>query len=257
LHVAAKLESLPPFMNRLTPFCFECARASSGAGPFSLAALLAGLLLLPSSLQAASDWSVKVVEKAPPAGLDESFRQILKAEAVQLSKGADLAFEFWFAKEIPLSSKPDSLSMALAAVPQAGPLGAVRVPSDLRDYRDDELFADLYTIRMGFQPQDGDHLGTSEFTYFMVLIPAKVDRTPAGITDYKTMVKASGKDTPSGHPVILSLRPIGEEAGELPAITEPAADHVAARVKLSGKVRETGEEVPLVFDLVCEGHSAH
>lgn len=205
----------------------------------------------------AAEWSVKVADKAPPEALSAAFREILEPRAYQVSDGQRLAYEFWFVKTITLKSKPESASKALEAVGQTTPLGAVIVPEDRRDYRDKELFADTYTIRHGLQPQDGDHLGTSDYVYFMVLIPAKLDPAPDGITEYKPMVRASGKETPSGHPVVLSLRPVGSEEGEHPRLVDPAPDHKAVRLKLPGKVGDSGEAATVVFDLVIEGHSVH
>ncbi len=216
------------------------------------AILLAGI----PGMGLAGEWTCKQLDKEPPGEFGDDFRGILQSKALQLSHDGTVAYEFWFAREIPLKSKPESPAKVLDSVSQTTPLGVVVVPSDLRDYRDKELFADSYTIRMGFQPQDGDHLGTSDYPYFMVLIPAKTDRSPAGITEYKPMVKASGKDTPSGHPVVLSLRPVSGEPGETPAIAQPAPEHTAVRVELSGKT-SSGESVPVVFDLVCEGKANH
>jgi hypothetical protein len=205
----------------------------------------------------AATWSVQEVRKEPPADIGTAFRELLQPTAFQVSREGELAYEFVLVKKAPLKSKPESESKGLDAVSQTTPLGAVVVPAELRDYRDKELFADTYTLRMGFQPQDGDHLGTSDFVYFLVLIPAKSDPTPEGISEYKPMVKASGKDTPSGHPVILSLRPVSSADGETPRIVQPAPDHTALRVKLPATVSGADGEVFLVFDIVCEGHSIH
>ena len=104
----------------------------------------------------------------------------------------------------------------------------------------------------GLQPQDGDHLGTAEFPYFAVLIPAKNDTQLDGITTYKAMAKASGKDTASGHPLVLSLRPASPGNGDVPKLNEPAADHKSLRVKVPAKAGD--EKTTIVFELVFQGH---
>jgi hypothetical protein len=196
---------------------------------------------------------VKPVEKAPPAELDPSFHELLGPQALEVGKDGKVAFEFWLVREVSLNARPASNAQGLDAVSQTTVLGALRVPEERRDYRDHELFAGVYTLRMSFQPQDGDHLGTSDFLYFLTLIPAKADPSPVGIETYKAMVKASGKETPSGHPVILSLRPVSEKTTETPVITEPASEHTALRVRIPARIGTDGERAELVFDLVVEG----
>src|ERR1041385_4033464 len=98
--------------------------------------------------------------------------------------------------------------------------------ASLRDYKDNEIPKGTYTARFGLQPKDGDHLGTAEFDFFLVLIAAENDRDLAGLDKFKPMVKASGKSTPSGHPLVVSLRPATAD-GTLPRLTEPAPDHKA------------------------------
>ena len=203
----------------------------------------------------AADLTLTVTEKEPPKEIDASIRALLQSQAVQVMEGAKPAYELWLVKELPLTTNPASTAKALDAVKQAALLGAVNVPSDRRDYRDDELRAGVYTMRLALQPQDGNHLGTAEFLYFGVLVSPKHDSKPDGIADYKTLVKASAKETSADHPVILSLRPVSSTEGDLPKLTEPAPEHKSVRVKVPAK---TGEEKTIVvFEIVCEGKAKH
>jgi hypothetical protein len=195
--------------------------------------------------------ALKVVDKEPPKELDPSIVARLQKSAVQLLDGDKPSYEFWFVNELPLASKPASPAKSLDAVKQATLLGAVSVPKALRDYRDDELAAGVYTMRLALQPQDGNHLGTSEFNWFAVLVPAKLDTKPDGITDYKPLVKASSKETATDHPVILSLRPPSSPDGDTPKLCEPASEHKSVRVKVPAKFGE--EKTALVFEVVYEG----
>jgi hypothetical protein len=213
-----------------------------------------GLLLLWVALGTnASDLSLKLAEKEPPKDLGASIIAKLQPKAIQLFDGDKPAYEFWFAAELPLQSKPASAGKALDAIKQATLLGAVAVSKPQRDYRDDEIAAGVYTMRFALQPQDGNHLGTAEFSYFAVLIPAKLDPAPDAIADYKKMVKTSSKQTASDHPVILSLRPAANQNGDVPKLNEPAPEHKSVRVKVPGKVMGTGESETLVMEVVYQG----
>jgi hypothetical protein len=201
----------------------------------------------------AADLALKVVDKEPPKEIDASIRAKLQSKAVQLLEGDKPVFEFWFSAEIPLQSKPVSVAKALEAVRQTTLLGAVSVAISQRDYRDDDLSAGLYTMRFVLQPQDGNHLGTSEFPYFAALTPAKIDTKLDGIADYKTLVKASSKETTTDHPVILSLRPASSDAGENPVLNEPAPVHKSVRVKVPARAGDS-EKTSIVFELVYRGN---
>lgn len=218
----------------------------------STLSFFAGIALLGlTSWPAAGALTLKVVDKTPPAPLDAAIRAKLQTKAVQLLDGDQAVYEFWWCAELPLQSKPTSPAKALDGIKQAELIGAVNVPADQRDYRDDELRAGVYTLRFALQPQDGNHLGTSEFSYFAVLTPAKTDRKPDGITTYKALVKASSKETATEHPVILSLRPASSDAGDLPKLSEPAPEHKSVRLTVPAKAGE--EKTSVVFEVVYEG----
>jgi hypothetical protein len=152
-------------------------------------------------------------------------------------------------KEVPLQSKPGSPATALDAVKAATPLGAVVVAAARRDYRDDEIPAGVYTMRFAQQPQDGNHSGSAEFTYFAALVPAKADTKPDGIKDYKELMRASSKETSTDHPMVVSLRPAASAEGE-PKLNSPAPEHKSVRVKVPAKGPET---TAIAFEIVVEG----
>lgn len=212
---------------------------------------LAFLVLLVTGANAA-DLALKVVDKEPPKEIDASIRAKLQSKAVQLLDAGKPVFEFWFSAEIPLQSKPASVPKALDAIKQTTLLGAVSVAISQRDYRDDDLSAGVYTMRFVLQPQDGNHLGTSEFSYFAALTAAKIDKTLDGIADYKVLVKASSKETATDHPIILSLRPAPSDAGDGPSLNDLAPDHKSVRIKVPAKAGDS-EKTSVVFELVYKG----
>jgi hypothetical protein len=205
-----------------------------------------------AGVAAGAEFTLKVAaDKAPPKELEAAIASKLQRQAVQLLDGDRPVYEFWFAGDLPLTDKPASAAKALDVLKPATLLGAVAVPKALRDYRDDELAAGVYTMRFALQPQDGNHLGSAEFLYFAVLVPAKLDPKPDGIADYKALVKASSKETATDHPVILSLRPAASSDGQLPKLNDPAPEHKSVRVKVPAKFGE--EKTDALFEVVYEG----
>jgi hypothetical protein len=212
-----------------------------------------GLISLATTAMQAADPTLHVVEKDPPDDLAPAIREKLRGTAFQLLDGGRPSFEFWFVTGLPLQSGPSSPAKALDAIQPATLLGAVVVSQSKRDYRDDELQSGTYTMRFGVQPKDDDHQGSAQFPYFTVLIPAKRDPAPDAIKDYKRMVKASSKETTTGHPLVLSLRPSSPAAGDAPKLAAPIPNHKTLRVAVPAKI--TGEEKPisLEFEIVFQG----
>jgi hypothetical protein len=202
----------------------------------------------------AAPLALKATSAEPPKELNAAIRARLDPQAVQLLDGDKPVFEFWFVADLTLATTPASPAKSLDTLKQATFLGAVRVSRDQRDYRDDELKAGVYTLRFILQPQDGNHLGTSEHPYYLALTPAKLDTRPDGIADYKALVKASSKETSTDHPLILSLRPVTSAEGQWPRLNEPAPDHKSVRIKLPAKAGAKTEPATLYFELVYHGH---
>jgi hypothetical protein len=137
---------------------------------------------------------------------------------------------------------------------EAGLIAAVSVEgSSLNDYKDNDIPKGIFTARFAMQPADGDHLGTAEFNTFVVLIASDNDKALDTFTKFTPMVKASGKLTSSGHPVVISLRPVSSAEGSFPSLTEPASEHKAIRLKVPGKTAD-GQVSEVLFELVYQGH---
>jgi hypothetical protein len=212
--------------------------------------LFAGLAFVLALCTDAAEFAVKTAETPVPKELGESIRSVLEAKTIQLTQDGKAVLEIWLRRDVPLknaAAKLDSLAEATL-------VGAVAVRGGgLTDYKNNEVPQGVFTARFLLQPQDGDHLGTAEFNYFIALIGIDADKELTGLDKFRPVAKASGKLTPSGHPLILSLRPVSGEAGKTPRLTAPAAEHKAVRLNLSCK-GPGGEKVELPFDLVYEGH---
>jgi hypothetical protein len=215
--------------------------------------MAAGVLIATAQFTLAADFSLKTKESKLPESVSVEIAGSLSSSVYEISKGDKTLYRFWFGKAIKLKAKPDAPGNGLDQFVQPSVLGVVEVLEEHRDYRDDELFENTFIIRYGIRPNDGNHLGTSDFRHFGVLVPAKKDTQLDGIDGYKSLVKASSFDTVSDHPVILSLRPVDGDAGSTPSLQEPAPDHHALRVKANGAVEGGEEQIPVVFDLVFEG----
>jgi hypothetical protein len=201
----------------------------------------------------AATWEGRTTAVEVPKEVSDALRAELQTNAVEAIWAGKPAFTFWLRKRLPLASHPSDVGKALDGIPTASLLGVVRVHNAQRDYRDDELPEGCYSLRFALQPQDGNHLGTSEFSYFAVLTPVKRDLTPDGIKDYKALVRASSKETATEHPIILSLRPCSGPDQPVATVREPAADHHSLRLAVEAQSPEERTPAVLAFELVISG----
>lgn len=218
-----------------------------------VATLLLGMIL---NSMMASTFSVKSFYKKPPSKLSASIRDELRNEGHTILRDDKPIFEIWLRSKLPLKKKIDAPRNALNAIAQTRLIGAIAVLSDERDYRDDEIYEGIYTLRFDLRPEDGNHLGTSEHLFFAVLVEAENDRDLKKIARSKQLSKASSKTSPNDHPVILSLFPVAFKKVETPfkpSIQAPAPRHQAVRLSIDCVNPDGTDAGSILFDLVVEG----
>src|SRR4051812_18705374 len=167
-----------------------------------LAASFALLVALWSASAGETKYQVKSATTPPPDELSAAMKKLLPASSIQLQDdSAKTVAEFWFRPETPVDATPEQVKNGLTykEVPQTEVLGAVRFEQDWTDYRKQKVKAGVYTLRLGYQPADGDHQGSSEFQDFLVVTAAAKDTSPE-LVDPKEMIERSAKSISSGHP---------------------------------------------------------
>jgi hypothetical protein len=200
----------------------------------------------------AAEFSIKVTPTPVPKDVSATVKKTLGKDCIQLSMGGKPWLEFWLRAPLPLKAKPAKPEKALDALATATLMGVVRVHKSGRDYRDDDLYQGVFTMRYGKIPGDGNHLGATDFPYFAVLIPAKKDPKLDTYKTFKTMTKASLKDTASEHPMIFSLRP-AKKAAAKPTIIEPAPEHKSILLAAVGALKDAKAPITIPLQIVFEG----
>jgi hypothetical protein len=128
-------------------------------------------------------------------------------------------------------------------------VGAVQFPSTFTDYRKQKIKPGVYTLRLGIQPEDGDHQGTAPFNEFCLLSPAGAD-AKADVMEAKELQELSAKSTTRKHPGVMLLFP-NKTPAEKPLVEAKPKDHFV----LSFRVPATAgaEKGYLGFSLVVVG----
>src|SRR5262249_39269103 len=134
---------------------------------------------------AAEAYSVKTATTPVPKELKAAVGNLLSDRSVQfLDPKGNAIGELWFRKEIPAKATPAQVKNGLTyrELDETTLLGAVRFDQAVTDYRKQKIKAGVYTLRLGFQPMDGDHMGTAPYPEFCLLVPANADAKPDTIS---------------------------------------------------------------------------
>ncbi|MCI0376682.1 MAG: hypothetical protein L0215_03670 [Gemmataceae bacterium] len=177
-------------------------------------------------------FSIKVGDSPPPSEIAESIRKLLAPQAIQLlDAGGKAICELWFRKEIPADATAEQIKNGLTyrEIKQSEVLGAVKFEQDYRDYRKQKVKAGAYTLRLAYQPMDGDHAGSSDHLDFLVVLDAAKDTKP-DIMDAKHLSEVSAKSIGAGHPGVFMLFP-HSKPGAKPALAAMPKEHWVVQTK--------------------------
>ncbi len=184
------------------------------------------LLLTALPLRAADNpYAVKVVDAEPPKEVQEPIRKLLAGKCVQVSTAkGDALFELWFRKELPAKATEAQIKNGLTyrEIPETTVVGAVKIDKAVTDYRKQAIKPGVYTLRLAFQPMDGDHMGTAQFSEVFLMSPADDDKTAATMeaqARHEMSAKATG-----AHPGVFLLFP-GKDAGDEPKLVSKGEGH--------------------------------
>jgi hypothetical protein len=213
--------------------------------------LLAAWLPLVGAARAA-DSTVEVTKQPPPQdAVSAEVAAALAPSAFKVVVEGKAVCEIWLAKQWPAKPQFAPTPSLLYPLEVGELIGVIRFPADAGDFREQPIPAGVYTLRYGQQPEDGNHVGTSDTRDFLVVVPAKKD-TKAARLGMDQMFQLSTEVTQTTHPAILSML-AADKGGKLPAIRHDAARELwSVRVQGSALAGQQASELPLEFVVV--GH---
>jgi hypothetical protein len=168
-----------------------------------------------------AEFVIKAEKTAVPKDVNESIAKLLSSEAVRfLDAKENLICEVWLRKDVPSEATDAQVKNGLTyrELKETTVLGVVRVAQNWIDYRKQKVKAGVYTLRLGFQPMDGDHSGTSDSLDFCVLVKADKDTKP-DLMEPKALIEASMKSIETGHPAVFMLFP-NSKPGDKPQLAK-------------------------------------
>jgi hypothetical protein len=215
------------------------------------AAVLA-LLAAAASAQAQAKYSIKEAKTDPPKELKPAVAKLLDDNAVQLLDAKDnVLCEVWFRKEVPAKATPEQVKngLTLREIPETTVLGALRVHKTLTDYRKQKVKEGVYTLRLAYQPSDGDHMGTAPNNEFCLVVAAEDDKD-AELMKPKLLHETSAKVAGGSHPAVLLLFPPAAKAPDKAKLEKDAMDDWVLTRPVEVKAGEAKAKIGLMLTLV-------
>ena len=195
----------------------------------------------------AADQKIEALKKAP-TGLSVELAAAVSDSGFRITENNKVICDMWLAKEIPLKPKFKP-SLRVKYPFQTGQLiGVIHFPegSNPNDFRGQSLKPGTYTLRYGLQPDDGNHLGTSDIRDFLVGCPPKTDTSPKRIEDIQDLFKLSASAASGTHPAIFLLLPPPEKPYDAAVVTHDDEKNLLIfEANANGKAGDKTVSVPL------------
>jgi hypothetical protein len=225
---------------RVRVFCLSCLIVTVAAGV---------------SPARGADQKVDVLKEAPP-GLSAEVAAAINDSGLRISGKNGVVCDIWLAKEIPLKPKFKSSLRIKYPFPTGELVGVIRFPasSTPSDFRGQALKPGTYTLRYGLQPDDGNHLGTSDIRDFLVGCPPDNDSSPKRVEDIKDLFKLSAGAAGGTHPAIFLLIPPPDKPFSGASVVADEEKHfLILETNASGK--DADQKVSIPLSIVTVGKS--
>jgi hypothetical protein len=200
--------------------------------------------LLMSGMVLADDPVLGISDAAPPEGISEEMRAVLRPQALEVSINGELQARIWVREQLTEAAQASSeLGVAFGNLEAGSLVGVLELATDWSDDKESLIGPGVYTLRYCVMPADGNHMGVSIYRDYVLLIPPASDTDPEQVLEYGELVMASLEATGVPHPGVLALFPIWDEIEE-PKLVKNEVDQWTLAVKLGTQV----------IGLVVSGH---
>lgn len=202
---------------------------------------------------AADDYRLEATDTVAPAEeVAPAIGERLSDKGIKVAAGKRTLCEIWPAKSWAVAGDFEPTGAVNYPFEVGELLGVIRFARSGGDFRGQKIKKGTYTLRYGLQPQDGNHVGTSDTRDFVVLLQA-ADDTDAAPSAKEKLFKESTNASGTAHPAILSLLSPDKDAKDLPRLVHHESRELWA-VDFAGKSAGAGAK-PVVVELVVVGHS--
>jgi len=218
--------------------------------------LLVAAVLAFGAVVRAQDFTVQPSPALSSLNVSSSLTDLLEPEGSRLvrntNRGATPIADVWLVKTVPAVQPADSSPDILFNNIQVGTLvGLLQFLSpEAEDAKDQKLKPGLYTMRYAQIPQDGNHMGVSQYRDFLLLSKLSDDTQLDKALSVDDLVALSRKASGTGHPAVMSLVSPNPAYKKLPAVVADDQGNCSIQVDLHEKSAAGAKETALALMLV-------
>jgi hypothetical protein len=200
---------------------------------------------------APANLSVQPAPSLASGSVPAALAAALDPQGERVISGGNALCDIWLLKSVPVvkssAASPDIVYGGL----QVGTLvGVIQILAPAQDFRHQKLPPGLYTLRYGQIPQDGNHMGASQYRDFLLLGPAAADPQVDKPLAFDDLVALSRKTAGTGHPAVMSLIPANSNVKTLPGTFSDDAGDAVLQFSLHEQSAGSTEATPVALVIV-------
>ena len=215
-----------------------------------VAFLVASYLALSVAAFAQGTYKIQATQGLPGGDVSQVIQGTLQPEGESLldSSGKTLC-EVWLRKQLAPAANPDSAANVLyGKIDQGSLVGVIHFPEATKDFRGQAIKAGYYTLRYELVPEDGNHMGVSQYRDFLLLVPAAKDTDDSKPVTFTDAIKLSRDSTDTGHPGVMLMDSVSDSNKTFPAVFQDYSQNWA--LQMQATLGSGGVKLPLAIVLV-------
>jgi hypothetical protein len=193
---------------------------------------------------------VAATKLPPPKTVAPELAKTLGATSYSITspEGKEIA-NLWIRDSIPVGGMEEV--PPYNAMQEGTLVGVLEIKSDeLTDFRDQELPTGVFTMRLGIQPSDGNHMGVAPFPEFLCLSPVEKDKTLEPL-EHDALMELSKEVAGTGHPTVMFMMPFFEKpADPFPFVNNNELEHIVVNIVTKGDRDGTAIDFPIGIIIV-------
>ncbi len=200
-------------------------------------------------------YKIQATQGLPGGDVSQAIQGTLQPQGESLldSSGKTLC-EVWLRKQLAPAANSDSAANVLyGKIDQGSLVGVIHFPEATKDFRGQAIKAGYYTLRYELVPEDGNHMGVSQYRDFLLLVPAAKDTDGTKAVTFTDAVKLARDSTNTGHPGVMLMDPVSDSNKTFPAVFQDYSQNWA--LQMEATLGSGGGKLPLAIVLVGQYQS--
>jgi hypothetical protein len=175
------------------------------------------------------DYKAEALTTPAPADVPKVLQDLLQPQGARFLDGEGKPFaEIWLAKSVTGQATPNtSGDVIYGSVDPGAFVGVLHYVQDGSDFRGQHIKSGYYTLRYDLIPQDGNHMGVSQYRDFLLLVPVAQDTDPSTPVKFDDLMKLSRQASGTGHAGVLCLDTTDSAPATLPGAFKDDMDNWA------------------------------